>query len=103
MPKKVTTKRFGQSFISHHPKASTFDTLVFFASFAYPLSGLGQAVSVFKGQTEGVSVASWLSFMLFAMLFLVYGIKHRVVPMIITNAIWIVVDGLVVVGVLLHS
>lgn len=85
-------------------KLTLFDKVVFVASFAYPLSGLPQAISVFNGNTVGVSFISWASFLVFSGLFLTYGLKHKVVPMIITNSIWLLVDGSVVVGLLLaHS
>ena len=84
-------------------KLTTFDVIVIFASFMYPLSGLPQVIQIFQGTTEGVSLYSWVSFLVFASIFLTYGLKHRITPMIITNSIWIIVDGLVVIDYLLNS
>jgi len=84
-------------------KLTTFDIIVLFASFMYPLSGLPQVIQIFQGTTEGVSIYSWISFLVFASIFLTYGLKHRITPMIITNSIWIIVDGLVVISYLLNS
>jgi uncharacterized protein with PQ loop repeat len=92
-----------QEHIKAKKKLGVFDTIVIIASFMYPLSGLPQVVQIFQGTTEGVSLYSWVSFLVFAIIFLTYGLKHRITPMIITNSIWIVVDGLVVIGYLLHS
>lgn len=90
--------------IQPHKKATKkkplnyFDLLVLVVSVMYPLSAIPQAISVFQGNTEGVAALSWIFFLMCAVLFLVYGIKRRVLPMIISNSIWIVMDLLVVIG-----
>ncbi len=78
---------------------TNFDRLVLVVSVLYPLSALPQAIAVLGGKTEGVSVLSWIVFMLCATLFLVYGVKRRVPPMIVSNSIWILMDALVVFGI----
>ena len=87
--------------VHHKKKISTFDRLIIAVSALYPLSGIPQLINVYEGNTEGVSVISWCIFLICAMLFLVYGIRHRVTPMIVTNALWIIVDLSIVVGLLL--
>jgi uncharacterized protein with PQ loop repeat len=88
----------------HKKKRLTlFDKIIILAAFLYPLSSLPQVVQVFQGETSGVSLFSWLSFMLFAALFLSYGLIHKIAPMIVANTLWLAVDGLVVVGVLVNS
>lgn len=72
------------------------------ASYAYPLTGIPQAVTVIEGNIEGVSVISWASFAIFGALFLSYGIKHKVKPMIIVNLLWLIIDIVIVVAVLHH-
>lgn len=89
--------------ISKKRQISWLDKTAIVAAFAYPLSGLPQVVEVFKGNIDGVSVLSWLGFMVFGLFFLVYGMVHKIKPMIITNASWLVVDGLVVSGVVIHG
>lgn len=95
--------------IQPHKKASKkkplnlFDLLVIVVSVVYPLSAIPQAISVFQGNTEGVAVLSWIFFFMCAALFLIYGIKRKVMPMIISNSIWVVMDVLVVIGVIVQS
>lgn len=81
-------------------RLTLFDKIIILAAFLYPLSSLPQVVEVFNGHTEGVSILSWVSFMGFAALFLAYGLIHKITPMIITNILWLAVDGLVIVGLL---
>jgi len=89
--------------IQKKKKLGAFDVIVIIASFMYPLSGIPQVIQIFQGSTDGVSLISWFGFMTFATIFLIYGLKHRVTPMIIANSIWIIIDGLVVIGYLLNN
>ena len=73
------------------------------AAFVYPLTGVPQIYEVFRGNISGVSAAAWLGFIVFSILFLAYGVVHRIKPMVITNALWLVVDSLVIIGVIVHS
>lgn len=85
----------------HKHTLTPFDKLVMLASFVYPLSSIPQVINVFTGATEGVSILSWSIFLVCASLFLTYGIRRNVPPMIISNSIWVIMDALVIVGILL--
>ena len=104
MPTHVTlhSKKTKKPLSTPH-RLTTLDTIVMVVSVLYPLSALPQVVTVFSGYTEGVSILSWIVFMLCAGLFLLYGVKRRVMPMIISNSIWLVMDGLVIAGIFIHS
>ena len=78
-----------------------FDRIVLVVSVLYPLSALPQALAVFSGRSEGVSLLSWGFFLVSASLFLTYGIRRKVLPMIISNSIWLVMDIMVVTGLLI--
>lgn len=88
--------------ISKRRRLSWLDKTAVIAAFIYPLSGLPQVVSVLRGNSDGVSVASWLGFVVFCLFFMIYAIVHKIKPMIITNALWLVVDGLILIGVVAH-
>ncbi len=81
----------------------SFEKLMIIAAFAYPVTGIPQLLQVLQGNIAGVSIASWAGFAFFVALFLVYSIKKRVKPMIITYSIWLAIDLMVVWGVLLKS
>jgi uncharacterized protein with PQ loop repeat len=89
--------------ISKKRQISWLDKTAVIAAFIYPLSGLPQVIEVFQGNVDGVSVSSWLGFIAFSTFFMIYGAVHKIKPMIITNALWLVIDGLVVAGVLVHK
>lgn len=88
--------------LSKKKRRTSFDKLVGVAAFAYPLSGLPQAMLVFQGSTDGVSLTSWVFFALFSVLFLIYGIIHKIKPIIVTNLLWLLVDIFIVIGTITH-
>lgn len=62
-----------------------------------------QVGAVWSGQGGGgVSVATWLSYFLSAILWLVYGIKRRDKTISLACIGWILLDAAIVLGVLLH-
>ena len=83
------------------PGDAFLDRIVMVVSILYPLSAVPQLMEIIQGNAAGVSVLSWLSFFTCAGLFLVYGLRHRVMPMIVSNSLWVVIDGLVVASLML--
>jgi len=88
--------------ISKKRQITWLDKTAVIAAFIYPISGLPQVIEVFQGNVAGVSVSSWVGFILFGTFFMIYGAIHKIKPMIITNALWLIIDGLVLLGVLMH-
>jgi uncharacterized protein with PQ loop repeat len=87
---KLTTKK------KRNPTDKVLDRVVMIVSVLYPMSAVPQLIRIIQGDAHGVSTLSWLSFFVCAGLFLIYGLRHRVMPMIISNILWVVIDGLVV-------
>lgn len=96
----LNTDHIAQKTKSPPKRSPAFDRLVLFVSILYPLSAIPQLIDIFHGSSEGVSIISWAGFLVCSGLFLVYGLRHQVWPMIISNMLWVVVDGLVVIGIL---
>ena len=62
-----------------------------------------QVVTVWAGAAVGgVSLVTWLSYLLSAVLWLIYGIRKRDKTIYLACIGWIVLDSAVVIGVLLH-
>lgn len=94
-------------FFHHHIKSkkklSAFDKSAIVASFLYPMSGIPQMIDVVNGNVEGVSLLSWVGFLVFSTWFFIYGVVHRITPMIITDFLWIIVDSTIVISLLVHQ
>jgi uncharacterized protein with PQ loop repeat len=89
--------------ISKKKRLDLFDKVAVLASFMYPLIGLPQALEAVGGNTAGISLPSWIGFMIFSLFFFAYGLIHDIKPMIITNFLWVIVDGAVIFAVLVHK
>ena len=62
-----------------------------------------QVVTVWTGPAvSGVSLVTWLSYLLSAVLWLFYGIRKRDKTIYVACIGWILLDAAVVIGVLLH-
>lgn len=79
------------------------DKLMLVAAVAHPLSGLPQILQIYSTQdVAGVSLVTWIGFMLIGIIYLYYGILHKLKPIVITQLLWFAVDLAVVIGVLLY-
>ena len=78
------------------------DKVMMVAAVLHPLSGLPQIIQIYTTQdVQGVSLLTWLGFMVVGSVYLYYGILHKLKPIILTQVLWFIVDFLVVLGVLL--
>lgn len=87
------------------PKKSShrlLDYLVYIASFAGPLMTIPQIIDVWVKKDPTINITTWASWILIASVWLVYGIVHKEKPIIVSNALWITVEALVVIGTLMH-
>ncbi len=69
-----------------------------------PLMVLPQIIHIFeKHSAQDVSLISWAMLLFFNASNFIYGVVFNIKPIIINNAIWVLVDGLVVAGVMIYS
>ncbi len=81
--------------------APVIDKLVYVAVIGGPLMTLPQIYSIWMQHQKGVSIVSWIGYMLTGVIWLVYGLKHREWPIIILQLTWIALDLGVIVGLVL--
>lgn len=81
-------------------RQSSVDKLVYLAVIFGPMMTLPQVYSIWIEKSDGVSVISWVSYLVIAVIWLFYGLKHKEKPIIVVQLLWIVLDVLIVVGLL---
>ena len=80
------------------------DRIMYIVAFAYPASTLPQIAKIFvEKNAESIAVSSWLTMILFAVAWMVYGAAHRDWPIVISNFLWIASYVAVVFGVVLYG
>lgn len=79
------------------------DKTTYIVAFLSPLSTLPQLYNIYALKTvAGVSPISWGCYTFFNCIWLCYGLVHREKVIIFNSSLWIIIDGLVTLGVLIH-
>ena len=90
--------------ISKNTKAKLIDQMMLVASVVHPLSATPQVFKIYATQSaEGVSLLTWMSFMILGLIFLAYGISHGLKPYILAQVLWLIIDFMIVLGILMYS
>jgi uncharacterized protein with PQ loop repeat len=93
-----------------HPRQKTedplslIDRLIYVAAVAEPLANLPQVFTIYSlRNASGVSITSWILYMVFAAIWLWYGIHTKQRPMIIAAMLFLATDLAVVMGALMFG
>lgn len=93
-----------QKHLTRKQEVTAVDRLMNLAAIIHPMTAIPQVYKIYSTQdVGGVSLWTWLGFMCLGLIFLAYGILHRIKPFIMTQILWFIVDFLVVFGVLLYA
>jgi uncharacterized protein with PQ loop repeat len=85
-------------------KTLAINKLVLIIAFLEPLFTTGQIVQIWKHKdAKGNSLATWLFFDLSAVIWLLYALKIKNKPLIITECLWIITQTVVIIEILYYS
>lgn len=74
------------------------------AGIIQPLITLPQIITIYSNQSAAdVSLLTWLGYLLFGIIFLVYGVVFSLKPIWIGQIIWVTMQAIIVFGILLYS
>lgn len=80
------------------------DRAMLLVATIHPLAAIPQVIVIYANQSAAnVSLATWLSFMLIGVIFLLYALTHDIKPLIVNQILWFLVDLAVVVGIILYG
>jgi uncharacterized protein with PQ loop repeat len=86
------------------PKIRWLDNIVYVVSVILPLTALPQIYQIWSTQdAQGVSLLTWGLFAVFSVPMLLYGIVHKVKPLIIMNILWMLVYAGIISGIILYG
>lgn len=69
-----------------------------------PFMTLPQVIQIWTTQSaEGVSLATWSFYIFISLVWVVYGVKKKILPIIVADSLWVVFELMIVVGILLYS
>jgi uncharacterized protein with PQ loop repeat len=75
------------------------DRLLIIIAVVGPLMALPQLIAIYgSGNAENISSLSWGSWALMNLLWLAYGVVHKEKPIVITYALWFIVNTLMAIS-----
>lgn len=87
---------------SHGEVAKTMDHFMYFIALIAPIMTIPQLTQVWVDKSvHGISIWTWGAYAFVSALWLVYGAIHKEKPMMLTQALLLVLDSSIVVGVLI--
>ncbi len=89
-----------------HPKALTrfLDRTMVFIATAGPIATLPQVFDVFYTKSvAGLSLTTWSLWTILSVVWLMYGILHKEPPIIVSNILYIILQGLVVAAIVIYG
>ncbi len=89
---------------TNKPKKHPIDLAADLVGYISPALGLPQAVQIYATHdATGLSLFSWASFAAVSAVFLVYGIRHKIKPLIVANGLWMAIYAAVIPGILIYG
>lgn len=74
------------------------------AGIVQPLITLPQIITIYGSRSAAdVSLLTWIGYLIFGVIFLIYGIVFNLKPIWIGQIIWVTMQTITVVGILLYS
>jgi uncharacterized protein with PQ loop repeat len=82
---------------------SGIDRWVYFAVLFGPIMTIPQVYDIWFLGKDAVSLITWLAYAVVAVIWLLYGLKHKDMPIIIVQILWLIVDAAIISGILLTT
>ena len=93
-----------QQYPNQPPGIRLLDHVVMAVAVIGPLTTAPQIYKIFMEKTAaGISLFTWSAYLLLTFPLLLYGIVHRDKQLITMYSLWIVANGIVVIGTLLYG
>jgi uncharacterized protein with PQ loop repeat len=80
------------------------EKLMYVVSLAYPLTAVPQIIKVYSTQNvESLALLSWVLYVIFGAIFVIYAISEKLKPLIIEGTLWVAVYVLMVGAIVLYA
>jgi uncharacterized protein with PQ loop repeat len=81
-----------------------FDFVVYFFTVATPLFELPQAIAIYSAKSaENVAMPTWIFFLFADVVWIIYAIRNRLLPLVIMYIIYLAVEIAIVAGIIIYS
>ena len=77
---------------------------MYFVSFAYPFTAIPQLYKVYiTHDVSSLALSSWVLYVIFGSVFVVYACSKRLKPLIIEGLLWLLIYLLMVIAILIFG
>jgi len=80
-------------------KKTGIDLWIYLAVIIAPVMTIPQVYSIWINKEKGVSLITWAAYLFTSIIWLMYGIKHRDLPLIMVYISWVILESLIVIGI----
>ena len=103
MAGRAAHRKHAHKHIAHKKKRDPFDYVVYVFGFVTPLFELPQLWQIYsKHAAEDVSLSTWAFFCIDNLVWIIYGWRKKEWPILITSALYEVLEVAIVVGILIY-
>ena len=90
--------------VKHLTNKQLLGYLMYGVAVIMPLSNVPQIMQVYGTQVvTGLSLVSWVSYLLFGFIPLGYALVNRLTPLIISNVLWTIVNIAMIYGIIIYT
>jgi uncharacterized protein with PQ loop repeat len=83
---------------------SELDKIVYIAAFAAPLFELPQLITIYSQHSaKDVSVLTWGFFAAASSIWLIYALRHKIKPLIISYFLFAVIETITFIGIIIYN
>lgn len=80
------------------------DKLIYVAGIAGPVMTIPQVTIIWVDKNaSGVSLVTWIAYLIITIFWLFYGLVHKEKPIIISNILWIIFEVVIIAGIIMYS
>lgn len=101
--RRAFTEKVKEYFVRDKIK-SFFDKAIYVIALLGPSMTVPQSYIIWAHKSaENVSTITWSTYIFNSLFWLAYGILHKERPIILSNILWLLVNGSIILGIILYS
>ena len=101
---RIRIHKLHQKYPHPNPKIAFLDKTCMVVAVVMPLTVIPQIYKIFYYQiATGVSLLMWILYSILCVPMLIYGLVHKVKPIVVLNFFWLIMQVIVIVGVLIFG
>jgi len=89
-----------------HPnrRKKFLDRSIYVIGLLAPIMTIPQIIKIwFEKNASGLALVTWITYLIVAIFWIIYGIEHKEKPLVFIFSSWIILDTLMIIGIMLYG